>query len=159
MIRKSLLILMTLLLSASFTMAQNPEPTGKGLKIWFDTGGPVGGSYNTIVYNGAKAAANDIGATMTYLYSDWQSEKMIANFKKALASKPDGIVVMGHPGDAAYKPFIDEARSKGIIVTSVDTPLPESLASYQAQGFGYIGPDNYIQGRMMASERLFRNHS
>lgn len=156
MIKKFTLVLLTLLLTLTPAAAQGPEPTGKNLKIWFDTGGPVGGSYNTIVYNGAAAAANDIGAQMTYLYSDWQSEKMIGNFKKALAARPDGIVVMGHPGDAAYKPFIDEARSKGIIVTSVDTPLPDNNARHQAQGFGYVGPDNYIQGRMMAAETIRR---
>ncbi len=154
--KKIVWIIASLFLIASVAWAETAPKTGDGLKIWFDTGGPVGGSYNTIVYNGAKAAANDIGADITFLYSDWQSEKMIANFKKALASRPDGIVVMGHPGDAAYKPFIDEARSKGILVTSVDTPLPESYARYQAEGFGYIGPDNYTQGKAMAAEVIQR---
>ena len=154
--KKIVWIIVSLFLIASVAWAETSPKTGEGLRIWFDTGGPVGGSYNTIVYNGAKIAANDIGADITFLYSDWQSEKMIANFKKALASKPDGIVVMGHPGDAAYKPFIDEARSKGILVTSVDTPLPESYARYQAEGFGYIGPDNYNQGKSMAAETIQR---
>ncbi len=132
------------------------DTTGKGLKIWFDTGGPVGGTYNMVVYNGAKSAANDIGADITFVYSDWQPEKMIDNFKKAMASRPDGIVIMGHPGDTAYAPFVDEARASGIFVTCVDTPLPKIQAKYKAQGFGYIGPDNYIQGQMMASETVHR---
>lgn len=136
--------------------AESKKQTGSGVRIWFDTGGPVGGTYNTIVYNGAKTAAEDIDADITFLYSDWQPEKMIDNFKKALAAKPDGIVVMGHPGDAAYTPFIDEARSSGIIVTCVDTPLPENSAKYQSRGFGYIGPDNYLQGKSMAVEAIRR---
>lgn len=150
----STVIVMCFLVTGAF--AAEMEPTGKGLKIWFDTGGPVGGTYNTVVYNGAKAAANDIGADITFVYSDWQPEKMIDNFKKAMASKPDGIVIMGHPGDAAYAPFVDEARASGILVTCVDTALPEIHAKYQAQGFGYIGPDNYAQGRMMAAETVQR---
>lgn len=153
-------IMMTafLLLSVGLTgaVAGETNRTGKDLKIWFDTGGPVGGTYNTVVYNGAKAAANDIGADLTFLYSDWQPEKMIANFKKALAAQPDGIVVMGHPGDAAYAPFVAEAREKGILVTSVDTPLPGLQGKYMAEGFGYIGPDNYVQGKMMAAETVRR---
>ncbi|MCG8619893.1 MAG: substrate-binding domain-containing protein [Desulfobacterales bacterium] len=152
--KKAMLILITLLLTAGVSYAA--DRTGNGIKIWFDTGGPVGGTYNTIVYNGAKAAANDVGADITFVYSDWQSDKMIANFKKALAASPDGIVVMGHPGDDAFGPFIDEARDLGIRVTCVDTPLPESFTKYQSQGFGYIGPNNYIQGKMMAAEALQR---
>ncbi len=136
--------------------AGSTTQTGDGIRIWFDTGGPVGGAYNTIVYNGAKTAAKDIGADITFVYSDWQSEKMVNNFKKALASNPTGIVVMGHPGDIAYSPFIDEARSKGIIVTCVDTPLPENHAKYQPRGFGYVGPDNYLQGKSMAAEAVRR---
>ena len=138
------------------TTAMAGEKTGQGLKIWFDVGGPVGGSYNTVVQNGAKAAAQDLGVDLTLVYSDWHPEKMIENFKKAVAVKPDGIVVMGHPGDAAYAPFIDEARKAGILVTSCDTPLPEAQGKYQAEGFGYIGPDNYSQGKAMAEESIRR---
>lgn len=130
--------------------------TGAGMHIWFDTGGPVGGTYNTVVYNGAKAAAHDIGARITFVYSDWSPEKMIENFKQALAEKPTGIVVMGHPGDAAYTPFIEEARKSGILVTAVDTPLPNNQGKFQSQGFGYVGPDAYNQGVSMAKECLQR---
>lgn len=132
------------------------EPTGAGMHIWFDTGGPVGGSYNTVVYNGAKAAAEDIGAKITFVYSDWSPEKMIDNFKRAIAEKPTGIVVMGHPGDTAFSPLINEAETAGILVTSVDTPLPQNQAQYGANGFGFIGPDNYKQGESMAQECMRR---
>ncbi len=154
--KKLITVMAMVLLMGAVAVAGPVKQTGEGIKIWFDTGGPVGGTYNTIVYNGAKTAAQDIGADITFLYSDWQSEKMIDNFKKALAAKPNGIVVMGHPGDQAFNPFIKEARAKGIIVTSVDTPLPENHARYQPQGFGYIGPDNYIQGQAMAMETVRR---
>ncbi|MCG8639800.1 MAG: substrate-binding domain-containing protein [Desulfobacterales bacterium] len=154
--KKSLTALVLVALFCAIAMANPAKQTGEGIRIWFDTGGPVGGTYNTIVYNGAKTAARDIGAEITFLYSDWQSEKMIANFKKALASKPTGIVIMGHPGDQAFAPFIEEAHAGGIIVTSIDTPLPLNHAKYQPHGFGYIGPDNYLQGRAMAKETIRR---
>ncbi len=88
------------------------EPVGKGTTIWFDTGGSPGEPFGTIVQNGAVQAAADLGCDLKLLYSDWNPEKMIENFKTALAVKPDGIVIMGHPGDDAYGPFVKEAMSK-----------------------------------------------
>lgn len=132
------------------------EQSGKGIKIWFDTGGPVGGPYNTIVQNGAKQAAADLGCRIEFVYSDWNPEKMIDNFKKALAARPDGIVVMGHPGDDTYAPFIKEAESSGIIVTAADTELPALMTKYQAAGFGYAGVNNYARGKALATEALNR---
>lgn len=129
---------------------------GEGMTIWFDTGGPVGGTYNTIVQNGALQAATDLGCELELLYSDWSPQKMVENFKRAIASSPDGIVVMGHPGDDAYGPFIEEAEQKGILVTSTDTELPALRAKYQAGGFGYSGVDNYSRGQALATEAVNR---
>ncbi|WP_051434260.1 sugar ABC transporter substrate-binding protein [Desulfonatronum lacustre] len=147
-------LLLTMLV-ANHAEAQK-TPSGKGVTIWFDTGGSVGGPYNTIVQNGAQAAADDLGVTLRLLYSDWSPEKMISNFKQAMAAKPDGIVVMGHPGDDAYEPFINEAVSEGIIVTSVDTKLSKMVATHKTKGFGYVGTDNYAQGKALAEEALKR---
>ncbi|WP_300671003.1 substrate-binding domain-containing protein [Desulfoluna sp.] len=156
MLKRLLTFVLFLFIASPMASAANMPETGKGMHIWFDTGGPVGGTYNTVVYNGAKAAASDIGARITFVYSDWSPEKMIENFKKALAEKPTGIVIMGLPGDAAFSPFINEARQSGILVTTVDTPLPKTQGKYQAEGFGFIGPDNYTQGKSMAAECLQR---
>ncbi|SCY34673.1 sugar ABC transporter substrate-binding protein [Desulfoluna spongiiphila] len=156
MIKRLLTLALLLFTAVPLASAGEMPKTGNGMHIWFDTGGPVGGTYNTVVYNGAKAAASDIGARISFVYSDWSPEKMIENFKKALAEKPTGIVVMGLPGDSAFAPFIDEARQHGILVTTVDTPLPKTQGKYQADGFGFIGPDNYTQGKSMATECLQR---
>ena len=67
------------------------------MTIWFDTGGSVGDGYGTIVQNGAKAAAADMGCELRLLYSDWNPEAMITHFRNAVAARPDGIVVMGIP--------------------------------------------------------------
>lgn len=136
--------------------AQAADQSGKGLKIWFDTGGPVGGSYNTIVQNGAQQAAIDLGVDIEFVYSDWSPQKMIENFKKAMGSSPDGIVVMGHPGDDAFAPFIHEAKEKGIIVTAADTELPKMMSELKSSGFGYVGVNNYARGVSLASEMVQR---
>lgn len=156
-VRGVLSVVVTVLMLAGPAMAAGSlEQAGKGMTIYFDTGGPVGGTYNTIVQNGAAQAAADLGCSVEFMYSDWSPQKMIENFKKALASSPDGIVVMGHPGDDAYEPFIKEAEDNGIIVTATDTELPGLTERYQASGFGYTGVDNKARGRILATEAINR---
>lgn len=148
-----------LLLSAVATLGMTDAmaaQSGKDMSVWFDVGGPVGGPYATVVQNGATQAAEDLGVDLRVMYSDWQPQKMIENFKQALAAKPTGIVVMGHPGDSAYSPLVDEAFSKGIQVTSVDTALPAVMNKDQSAGFGYVGVSNAARGISLANEALRR---
>ena len=70
-----------------------------GTDIVFFPGGAPGGPFETVVYNGAVAAAADLGANVEYVWSDWNPEKMITQFSEAMATNPDGIPIMGHPGD------------------------------------------------------------
>ena len=114
--------------------------------IWFFPGGPEGCPFASVVYRGAKAAEEDLGPTVTYVWSDWNPDKMITQFKEAIAASPDGIAIMGHPGEAAFAPLVDEAESKGIIVTSQNTDLPSIEAKYVAKGFGYVGQGLYTSG-------------
>ncbi|MCJ7665211.1 MAG: substrate-binding domain-containing protein, partial [Actinobacteria bacterium] len=118
----------------------------EGIDIWFSPGGPESGPFATVVYNGAKAAEEDLGPNVTYYWSDWDSEKMINDFKTAVAALPDAICVMGHPGEDAFGPLIDEAEAEGIVVFSQNTELPDSQAKYGANGFGYVGASNYGAG-------------
>ncbi|MGR5080573.1 sugar ABC transporter substrate-binding protein [Photobacterium swingsii] len=136
------------------SMSAIAAPSGKDMSIWFDVGGPVGGPYATVVQNGAVQAAEDLSVDLRVVYSDWQPQKMVENFKQALAAKPTGIVVMGHPGDSAFEPLVDEAFSKGIKVTSVDTALPETMAAQQSNGFGYVGVNNAERGIYLANQAL-----
>lgn len=151
-------ILMLGLLALSLLCGTAFAKTGEGMTIWFDTGGSVGDGYGTIVQNGAKAAAADMGCELRLLYSDWNPETMIMHFRNAVAARPDGIVVMGHPGDAAFGPLVDAAVKQGIVVTSIDTALPETQARHRAKGFGYVGTDNYTQGKALAEEVLRRTN-
>jgi simple sugar transport system substrate-binding protein len=63
---------------------------------------------------------------------------------------------MGHPGDAAFDALIDDARSKGIIVTSQNTTLEKAEAKYAASGFGYVGAENYPAGHALGVEAVKR---
>ena len=127
---------------------------GEKLKIWFDAGGSPGETYSTVLQNGAATAAKDLGVEIKFVYSDWNAEKMITQFKQGLASKPDGMVVIGAPGDNAYGPLIEKAFASGIMVACVDTPLPKTFEKFQSKGYSYIGVDNYGQGKMMAEKCL-----
>lgn len=168
----SLLIVVAILASAC-TVAPTPapaaapqpaaeqaaaEPAGwcKDVKIVFFPGGPAGGVFANNVYNGAKQAQADLGADVQYVFSDWDPQKMIQQFQEAAATKPAGIAVMGHPGDDAFSPLIDEAEKNGIIVTSQNTELPTSFGKYQGNGFGYVGAVNYTAGYNLGKEAVKR---
>jgi simple sugar transport system substrate-binding protein len=129
----------------------------EGVKIIFFPGGPPGCPFATVVYNGAKAAEADLGASVEYMWSDWDPEKMVRQFKEAIATKPDGVAVMGHPGDDAFETAIDEARAQGIIVTSQNTTLPRCEAKYRGEGFGYVGQELYESGYMLGQEAVKRS--
>ncbi len=152
-------VFVALALAASLTgaaWAEELAPSGEGMKVWFDAGGAVGEPYATTVVNGARQAAADMGVDLVIVYSDWSPEKMLENFKTGLAANPTGFVIMGHPGDDAFEPLVDEAFEKDMIVTAVDTNLPRLQAKYKSRGFGFIGPDNWTQGAEMARTILDR---
>jgi simple sugar transport system substrate-binding protein len=138
--------------------AQAPTGTGwcKDVKIVFFPGGPEGGVFAVNVYNGAVQAQADLGAQVSYVWSDWDPQKMIQQFQEAAATKPDGIAVMGHPGDEAFDPLIEDAEAQGIIVTSQNTTLPNMEAAYAPKGFGYVGQDLYGAGHALGAEAVKR---
>ena len=127
-----------------------------GTKITFFPGGTQGGGFETVVYNGAVAAASAFGPTMTYEWSDWDPAKMISQFQEAMASHPDGIAVMGHPGDDAFDPLIDQARQQGILVTVMNTELQKAEAKYASSGTGYVGAVLHDAGAALANEAIAR---
>ncbi len=128
----------------------------KGIRIVFFPGGPQGGVFAVNVYNGAKQAEHDLGVKVDYVWSDWDPQKMIQQFQEAVATKPDGIAIMGHPGDAAFAGLIDQAVAKGIIVTSQNTTLAKSEAKHASKGFGYVGAELYDAGHSLGAEAVKR---
>jgi simple sugar transport system substrate-binding protein len=145
--------------TAAPAATEGPAPAAgtnwcSGTNIVFFPGGTPGGGFETVVYNGAVQAAADTGANVQYVWSDWDPAKMITQFTQAVATKPDGIAVMGHPGDTAFDPLIDDAESQGIVVTSMNTQLPLAQAKYSSKGFGYAGAILYSAGYSLGQEAL-----
>jgi simple sugar transport system substrate-binding protein len=128
-----------------------------GVKITFFPGGPTGGPFAVNVYNGAVQAASDLGADVDYVWSDWDPQKMIQQFSEAVATNPDGIAIMGHPGEEAFAPLVDEAEAAGIIVTSQNTDLPSIEVKYAGNGFGYVGQELYATGYNLGREAVVRS--
>ena len=120
-----------------------------GKRFVFFPGGPEGGAFASIVYNGAVLAAEHTGCQVDYVWSDWNPAKMVQQFKEAIARRPDGIALMGHPGEEALGNLVDEARSKGIIVTTQNVDLPTSEGKYKADGMGYVGATLYEAGSFL----------
>jgi simple sugar transport system substrate-binding protein len=148
--------------AAAPTATQGAAPAAgtnwcSGTNIVFFPGGSAGGGFETVVYNGALAAAADTGANVQYVWSDWDPAKMTTQFTQAVATKPDGIAIMGHPGDAAFDPLIDDAEKQGIIVTSMNTQLPTAQANYASKGFGYAGAVLYDAGYALGQEAVKRS--
>jgi simple sugar transport system substrate-binding protein len=127
-----------------------------GMKITFFPGGTPGGGFETVVYNGAKAAQAAFGPDVTYQWSDWDPNKMITQFQQAVATKPDGIAVMGHPGDDAFLPLIQDAEKQGILVTVMNTELKKAEAQFGANGMGYVGAVLHDAGASLANEAIKR---
>ena len=59
-------------------------------------------------------------------FSAWAPETMIAQFKEAMAAKPNCIEIMGHPGSTAFHDLVKQAVDQGIVVTDGNAPLTRS---------------------------------
>ena len=143
------------------TEAQGAAPAAEGgwcsgTNIVFFPGGSPGGGFETVVYNGALQAAADTGANVEYVWSDWDPSKMVTQLQQAVATGPDGIAIMGHPGDEAYQPIVDQAEADGIIVTSMNTQTPNLQAQYATNGYGYVGAILYDAGYALGNEAIKR---
>jgi simple sugar transport system substrate-binding protein len=136
--------------------AQDDGKFCTGTNIVFFPGGTEGGGFETVVYNGAKAAEAALGPSVSYVWSDWDPQNMVTQFTEAVATQPDGIAVMGHPGDDAFKPLIDDAVAQGIVVTVMNTELAATEAAHAAVGTGYVGATLHKAGSDLAKEAVLR---
>ena len=93
----------------------------------FFVGGAEGDAFGTIVYNGARQAAADTGAQVDYVFSGWTNEKMTQQLREAVAAHPDGIAMMGHPGEAAILPMAEQAAKAGIKMMYQNVPVPAAV--------------------------------
>jgi len=138
-----LLMVVVLALGAQLIGAQD-EP----IVMYMQMGGDPGIASVLARTSGAQAAAAALGIELHEQYSSWDQVKMLDAFKQAIAAQPDCIEIMGHPGEDAMMPLVDEAVSAGIIVTSGNNPMPNIEAKYRDKGFGYAGADLYSGGHL-----------
>ena len=127
---------------------------GEGLVMYFQMGGNPGGGATLARTNGARAAAEAFDVDLREQYSSWQPDKMIDQFKEAVAAGPDCIEIMGHPGNDAFWDLAAEARERGIVLTSGNSQLSELFNEYRQSGFGFVGMDNYRSGRLVAGATI-----
>jgi simple sugar transport system substrate-binding protein len=121
----------------------------KDVHIRFFVGGAEGDAFGTIVYNGAKQAEADLGPKIDYIFSGWDVEKMVQQLREAVAVKPNGIAMMGHPGDAAIMPLAEQASQAGIKMMYQNVPVPQVVAKF---GGGYVGAQQEAQGKALGAE-------
>jgi simple sugar transport system substrate-binding protein len=147
---KRIATIMALVLVSAFVLAIAPlkstSAQAKPIVIYMQMGGDPGIASVKARTTGAQAAAKALGVELHEQYASWDSKKMIDQFKEAIAAKPDGIAIMGHPGEDAMMPLVDEAEAAGIVVTSGNNPMPNIEAKYKDKGFGYAGADLYAGG-------------
>lgn len=146
-------VVLALAMVAQVATAQTKGWASKVHVVFFPGGSP-GGPFETVVYQGAKQAEQDLGCRVDYVWSDWDPQKMIQQFREAVATRPDGIAIMGHPGDEAFYPLIADAQKKGILVTSGNTQLEKSQAQFAPNGFGYVGAELYRAGHDLGSQAI-----
>ena len=150
----ALIGLATMVVFGATPAAAEGESLGAGMTIYFQMGGDPGGAATLPRTNGARAAAEAFGIKLVEQYSGWQQELMIKQMKEAMAANPDGIAIMGHPGEGAFNRLVKEASERGIIVTTGNTPLPGIQDQYGGNGFGYAGVVLYDGGAITAKEMI-----
>src|ERR687888_589943 len=132
--RAGVLLTLVGLLAAGCNLAASPTPTGsgaaaapsagqgapttgqfcQGVKLVFFPGGTTGGGFETVVYNGAKAAEAAFGPTVAYQWSDWDPNKMISQFREAVATYATaGTGYVGAVLHDAGAALANEAISRG----------------------------------------------
>lgn len=130
------------------------DPIGKGLVMYMQMGGNPGDGATLARQTGAKEAAEALGVTLKSQFSKWAPETMIAQFKEALAAKPNCIEIMGHPGSTAFHDLVKQAVDEGIVVTDGNAPLTELQKEFGPKGFGYAGVDLAVGGALTAKAML-----
>lgn len=145
----------SLAVSAMFMMAgaafadEHKWCSGQTIRLF--SGGPAGGAFNSIIDRGALQAAEDTGANVQIIYSEWDFDKMVTQLREAISQAPDGIAMMGHPGDDAIMPLAQQAADAGIPIMYMNVDVPEVRRRF---GSGYVGATLYQQGRNLGEETL-----
>ena len=146
---KSLLLAISAIAMSASAASAGDWCSGKTIRLF--SGGPAGGAFNSIIDRGAMQAATDTGANVQIVYSEWDFDKMVTQLREAISQAPDGIAMMGHPGDDAIMPLAEEAAAAGIPIMYMNVDVPKVRKRF---GSGYVGATLYKQGRNLGAETL-----
>lgn len=147
--KKIAVLIIVCMLISSFTFAQGKKL--ENITIRFFAGGNAGDAFASIVYRGALDAQKALGVKVDYVFSGWDVEKMVAQLRDAIAARPDGIAMMGHPGDDALMPLVQEAAKQGIVMMYQNVDVPKIRARF---GGAYVGANLESQGRALAEAAM-----
>lgn len=139
---------------AGATSPSKKGPLGAGMVMYMQMGGNPGDGATLPRQVGAADAAAAFGIKVIEQFSQWQPEKMLDQFRQAMAARPTCIGIMGHPGNEAFQKLVTEAEGQGIVVTSGNAPLNKIFNEYQSKGFGYAGVNLYMGGAITARAML-----
>jgi len=130
--------------------AASAGPLSKPLTIAFPQTGGTTLEFFTVVFNGARAAAKDLGVklniTQTGTFDVNQQGKMVT---AAIASKPDGIIT-GNWNASAMKAPITTAVKQGIPVVIYNSNDPAGPAVDGALTF--VGQDDVVAGHQAGAQ-------
>jgi len=123
----------------------------QGIRIVFQAGGNTGDAFAQIVVNGALQAAQDLGCQLDLLHAGWDSSTMVQQYRQVIATAPDGLAMMGHPGDEALMPIAKLAQEQGVLTEYVNVDVPQVRAAF---GGGYVGATLYRQGEILGETSI-----
>jgi len=143
-------------IAATASVAEAAQPLGpgwcKGFKIRFFAGGDEGDTFGAVVAAGGVQAGVDTGADVEVVYSGWNSEKMVQQFREAVAQQVGGVAIYGFPGTAALTPVAEDAQKAGVLVNYMNSPVPDVTKEF---GGGFVGVhDLAAQGKALADEAI-----
>jgi simple sugar transport system substrate-binding protein len=146
-------IVTTLMAGSAFAQSSS-TPLGQGMTIYMQMGGNAGDGATWARTTGALDAGKALGIKVVEQYSAWQPETMLNQFREALAAKPDCIAIMGHPGNDAFMPLVEDAEKQGVLITVGNSPLTQIQKQFGSKGTGYAGVDLYTGGAITAQKMI-----
>lgn len=140
------------LILATLAFLASANALAAGQRVVLVSHGSPSNPFWGVVFNGAKQAAQETGATLQILFPNQDADQPGTTQKlaEAISTKPDGIAVtLATPAHCEY---IREARAKGIalLVYNARAVGADAKCPYQA----YVGMDEYEAGKASARRGL-----
>ena len=137
------------LIALRFTGAPRRHLPFENRRVVILAGGRVGEPFQESVKIGAQLAEQDFGCEVDIVCTNWDPLNDASRFQEEMAGVPDGICIIGDPGNTALISLMESAVDEEIAITSYQRPMPEAQNRFSSQGYGFVGPDFYEAGRAL----------